>query len=750
MANSHKVNILLKAVDKASSVVDKVAEKGSNAADKLSNKFNKAGEKIQGAGEKLSTTLTPALAGVGAVASAAVNKGMKFNKQMDRVASISGATGDKLNKLRSVAKKMGETTSYSATQAAKGLQYMAQAGWKTEKMTAALPSVLKLAKAQNMQLGRVSDITSDIMSGFSIEAEKAGHVTNVLAKTASTANTDVNQLGEAMSYTAPIASQAGMSIEQTSAALGLLANNGMKGSKAGTALNAVISDMKNMSDEAAASWKKQGVEIYNANGEMKSLSTIINQVSNATADMTQKQKDQFMQMTFGRQGMRAFNTLLKEGGGNLNKYSKELENSQGALNKMWKTMKDNLGGDLSKLGSRLEAIAIKFSEGLIPVLRKQFIPMANKMLDMISKLIGWFNKLSPAAKKLTIIISAIAAAIGPVLVVLGSFVSIIGSAVGYIGTFIGFLSTVAGWFGTIVAVMNPFVLAIGALITVLVLFDDALIDILGALKDFLANGIKQGIKLFKKLANAIGNILLMAVAEAVAFLKESSNEIAEGFKSFVESVKKIFKSIGKFFKSLFETLVKLGKKAWEGLKQVFIGIVNSIKNKVMKIINQIKNMFKSILNFITSLDEKMYNLGANLINGLIEGIKDKFDAAIDLVKNGAKNIVDTVSGIFEVNSPSKVMMDIGGSVAEGLAKGIDRGQPQAAAAGVNLAQSPIDSAKSNIDTQSTNKISDKTQGQSVVIEQHNTFKSPKPLDEKETRRQNERMMKNLGLEFGLR
>lgn len=746
MANSHKVNILLKAVDKASGVIDKVANKSSDAADKIGSGFNKAGAKIQGAGEKLSTTLTPALLAVGAAAGGAVNKGMKFNKQMDRVASLSGATGNKLDKLRSTAKKMGKTTSYSATQAAKGLQYMAQAGWKTEKMTAALPSVLKLAKAQNMQLGRVSDITSDIMSGFSIEAEKAGHVTNVLAKTASTANTDVNQLGEAMSYTAPIANQAKMSIEETSAALGLLANNGIKGSKAGTALNAVISDMKNMSDKAAAAWDKQGVKIYNANEEMKSMSTIVKQVSSATADMTQKQKDQFLQMTFGRQGMRAFNTLLKEGGGDLNEYSNQLENSSGALDKMWQTMRDNLGGDLSKLQSRINAIAIKFSEGLIPVLRNEFIPMANKTLDKVKQLVGWFNKLSPAAKKVIIMVGAIGGVLGPVLTVIGGFISIIGSAITYLGMLGPYIVTAAKFIGGLVGAFNPLIIIVGAVIAAFVLFREEIMTILGAVFDFIGDMVKKGIEAFKDLSTFIAKKVINAfVAIGEEFDNVLSN-LVKSFKSLGPVIKQVFIELGKMFKNIFKKLIDIARKAWNGLKGLLSGIINSIKSTFKNIINRIQGFFRSIIDFITSIHEKMYNAGADLINGLIEGIKSKIDAAIELVKNGAKNIIDKVKGIFDTSSPSKVMMKIGENVSQGLADGIKQGQPQAAAAGTDLASSSVGAVQSNINERGSGNNS----GQTVKIEQHNTFKSKQALDEKETRRQNERLMKKLGLEFGLR
>src|SRR5690606_24113696 len=145
--------------------------------------------------------------------------------------------------LRDLAKELGATTRFSATEAAQGMEFMALAGWNTQQTMAALPGVLNLAAAAGMDLARASDIVTDTMSAFGLEAERATYVADQFAAAQSKSNTSVEQLGEAMVNVAPTAANLGMTLGDTSAALGMLADQGIKGGRAGTTLNAVLSDI---------------------------------------------------------------------------------------------------------------------------------------------------------------------------------------------------------------------------------------------------------------------------------------------------------------------------------------------------------------------------------------------------------------------------------------------------------------------------------------------------------------------------
>src|SRR5690606_25493246 len=197
--------------------------------------------------------------------------GGDFQAGMNQVRAVSGATGDELAALETQAKELGRTTQFSASEAADGMGYLAMAGFEANEILGSMPSVLQLAAAAQMDLGRAADITSNILTGYGMEVDELGHANDVLVNAMTRANVDLTMLGESFKYVGPVAKSAGVTFEESAAAIGLLGNAGIQGSMAGTALRGAISRLLNPTGEAARTLERLGVNAVTSSGELRPL-----------------------------------------------------------------------------------------------------------------------------------------------------------------------------------------------------------------------------------------------------------------------------------------------------------------------------------------------------------------------------------------------------------------------------------------------------------------------------------------------
>ncbi len=225
---------------------DESLHKVENAAEKLGNGIVSMGDKMASAGNKLTLGVTTPILALG---TKAVKTAADFESAMSEVSAISGATGEDLKKLEALAKKMGETTKFSASESAEALKYMAMAGWKTEDMLNGLEGIMNLSAASGEELGTTSDIVTDALTAFGLSAADSGHFADLLAKASSNANTNVSMMGETFKYVAPVAGALGYSAEDVALAVGLMANSGIKASQAGTSLRASLTNLADPTDD---------------------------------------------------------------------------------------------------------------------------------------------------------------------------------------------------------------------------------------------------------------------------------------------------------------------------------------------------------------------------------------------------------------------------------------------------------------------------------------------------------------------
>lgn len=272
-------------LQKANSEADKASKTLSNT---LGDGLQTVGNKVAGAGKVMTAAITTPIIGAG---TAAVKTAANFDSAMSKVSAISGATGKDFDSLREKALEMGSKTKFSASEAADAMSYMAMAGWKTEDMIGGIDGIMNLAAASGEDLALTSDIVTDALTAFGLQASDAGHFADVLAAASSNANTNVSMMGESFKYVGPVAGALGYSVEDVSVALGLMANSGIKSSQAGTTLRTLLSNMAKPTDEVAASMEKLGVRLDDGQGNMLSFREIMDQLRGSFGDLRISQED---------------------------------------------------------------------------------------------------------------------------------------------------------------------------------------------------------------------------------------------------------------------------------------------------------------------------------------------------------------------------------------------------------------------------------------------------------------------------
>lgn len=389
--------------------------------------MRRTGQKMKTMGRQMSTFITLPLALMGG---AAIKTFADFESAMNQVKAVSGATGEQFEQLEEQARQLGSTTKFTAKEAAEGMNFLAMAGFEVDEIMSALPATLDLAAAGNMALGESADIVSNVMQGFGVEAARTGEVVDIMTKTFTSSNTNLQQLGDAMSYVAPIASGFNQSIEATSAAIGVLSDAGVQGTRAGTGLRRVLAQLGKKSDEI-------GVEIFDASGNMRNFADILEDIEEQ--GMTSAEAMDI----FGLRGGPVMQILLDRGSKSLREFTGELENAGGTADRVAKTQMEGLKGAWTELRSALSELMISFVE--------PFGDMLEGLVDKVKGVTQWMGNLDDKTKTLIVKIGALAAAIGPLLLVIGSLVSGMGRLVGLAARLPALLSSIISPVGLVVA-----------------------------------------------------------------------------------------------------------------------------------------------------------------------------------------------------------------------------------------------------------------------------------------------------------
>lgn len=541
--------------------LEKTAKEFGNV---LSQQFKIAGEKMKEVGDKVSdvgTKMLPATAAIAGIGTAAVKTTADFDTAMSKVRALSGAGEEDFQKLRDTALEMGEKTAFSASEAADALGYMALAGWDAEKSTKALPGVLNLAAASGMDLAKASDMVTDYLSAFGMEADKAAYLSDILAYAQANSNTSAEQLGDAYKNCAANLHAAGQDVETVTSLLEAMANQGTKGGEAGTALAAIMRDITQKMDKGAIKIGKTTVAVQDASGNFRDLTDILKDVEKATDGLGSAEKAAALSATFTSDSTKGLNQIFTEGVDTIAGYEEALRGSLGTASEQADVMLDNLNGQLTLLKSAVEGAAISIGETLTP--------MISKLVKWIQNMVDWFNGLDDSQKNMIVTIGLVVAAIGPLLIIIGKVISLCGT----VSTAMSFLAA------------NPIVLLIAGI----ALLVAALVGLVGKVAqsgDEMQNRLQQFDDFLQGIfardwTQVFGPVLGTALN---AFLANVSNVW--------NAAKQILDGIINFIRGVF---TGDWERAWTGLKQIVSGVFGGLGAIVKVPLNGVIAMLNGML-----------------------------------------------------------------------------------------------------------------------------------------------------------
>lgn len=611
------------------------------------------------AGNLISDLTKTAATKLAGLAKSSVSVGMNFDASMSQVAATMGKSVDEIDNLTKVAKEMGSTTKFTATQAADALNYLALAGYDADKAAEVLPSVLNLAAAGGMDLAYASDLVTDAMASLNIEANKQNvdDFGNKLAMAASKANANVSQLGEAILTVGGTAANLKGGTTELTTALGLLANVGIKSAEGGTHLRNIILSLQSPTDEAAKKMQKLGLSVYDSQGKMRGLNEILGDLNGALDGMTQGQKDSIINQLFNKTDLAAVNGLLAAQGEQWDTLAAQIDNADGAMGQMAETQIDNLQGAMTIMSSAFEGMQLAVYDELEPTLTEA----VKWGTDCISTLTSSLTEGGPEA----------------MLAAAGEIISDLADGI---------------------AEQLPGLMTTG--VEIITQLAQNLTDTMPAMLD---TGAEVLAALAQGIINATPALLTSAteiIAEFMLYLGDHANEIMDAGMQLLESliigitdnlpqlITAAAGLIANFAAALISHLPKILECAAAMMTTLVDGIFYSLENLAEAALACVA---KLVGVWDGSMDE-WGHIGENIVSGLLNGIKGAWNSLTKWVSNGINGLVSGVKGRLGIHSPSKVFDEIGVQVCNGLAQGLGRGNKKVKDAAKTVVASVTDSA----------------------------------------------------------
>lgn len=551
-------------------------------------------------GSTMSRNVTLPLVGVGA---AALKAGTDFESAMSQVAATMGTTTDKIQNLSKFAQHMGATTAFSATQAAEGLNVLAQSGLTAEEQMQALPEVLNLAAAGNLSLADSSTYVVGTLKGFGKGMDYAKRVTDLVAKGATMANTDVRGLGEALSQSAATSSGYNQSIESTTLSLLRLAEQGKTGSEAATLLNRAMMDLYTPTSTAKKALDELGVSAYDAQGNAKDFNDVIEELSNAVAGYSEEERNARLNTIFTTYGLDAYRKMTVATTETVEKFKNGLASANDSAIKQAQTQLDNLKGDITLFKSALEGAGIVISNVLIPNIRN--------FIKWLTNLVTKFNELSEGQQNFIVKVGLIIAAIGPVFLILSKVIT----AINRVAMVIKFFTTV----------VQPGIMAITQLKAGMTAAELAM-EGFSAKSLKIASVISSITAPMLTVVAVIGTLVAMFVTlwktneEFRNNITGTFNELKETFSDFANEFVSKINELGFNFESMTDVI----KTAWETLCDIFAPVFEGAFSTLVDIIQLVLNNVLSIMDIFIGIFTGDFEQVADGIKGLFENIVETF------------------------------------------------------------------------------------------------------------------------------
>lgn len=666
-------------------------DKSATTSDKIGGVGKAAGM----AGRSLTKGLTVPLTLFGG---AALKVTSNFESQMSKVKAISGATGSDMDKLKSKAIEMGAKTKFSATESGQAFEYMAMAGWKTSEMLDGIEGIMNLAAASGEDLATTSDIVTDALTAFGYKAKDAGHFADILAKASSNSNTNVSLMGETFKYVAPVAGALGYKAEDVAVAVGLMANAGIKGSQAGTALRTMMSRLAKPTNEVQGAMDKLGISMTDSNGKVKPLRDLMGDLREKFNGLSKAQKAQYASTLAGQEGMSGMLAIVNASEKDYKKLIRAIDNCDGAARKMAAEMVNNLKGSLILAKSAMEGLGIKIGVILLPRMKA--------LVDKFTAFVAWLSTTSDRTLRLIVNFATFLAAIGPVLLIVSKLIaayqklsrvySVLSKVLkseaiaGFIKSAAAKMKDVAATIASTAANMANAVSqsAVGrsagsAVGRVLALASAhkvaayAALGVVGAVAGVALYMYKTGTS-FSDLGNKLGNFvtsfinrLPLLVSQIGVFISNFAAQIPTMARSLGSALGDIITKAAKWWANDMPKLIKVGG-------DMIVKLIEGITGKMPALVNYATTAIVRWADAVSSKLPTIINSGANMMTKFITGLSNKIPEII----NAAVKIITTLLQGLANNLPKMAKASV--KIIVAIVTGLIKALPQIIAASVKI------------------------------------------------------------------
>ena len=650
-----------------------------------------------------------------------IQAGSDFDKAMAQVAATMGKSVGEIGDLRDFAQQMGASTAFSASEAAEALNYMALAGYDANKSMAALPAVLDLASAGGIALGRASDMVTDAQSALGLSMDETFDMVNQMAMAASKSNTSVEQLGDAMLKIGATARSVKGGTSELATILGVLADNGIKGTEGGTHLRNILLSLQSAADNSGkitlvGEDQEKGIEelsiqLYDAEGNMRSMVAVINDMQKAMAGMTQQEKDVITSGVFNKTDLSSVNALLGTSVYRFAQLRAAISSAEGSATEMAETQLDNLAGDTVAFQSALEGVKITISDALTPTLR-DFTKLGTETLQAITqsyKSGGIDSVMDVLGEQLTKGLKLAMGKIPDTISKAGTFVSsileglstllpqlvsgVLQAAISIIQSLSEVLpQLVAGVLQGVKAILlvltegNGLTMILDALASLVTGVVDAVATfltedgetVLRAVMDVITTILLKIPEILPLLVDSVANLISAVLLLIADYLPEFFEVMTEATLAMVDglmdALPQLGSAVGKIMAAILNVIIEHLPEIFITAIQLDIEFMNGMLKAIPKILAAVRDLIFAVLYELQTYIEDIdwAELSANIINGLIDGIGAAEDNLIATVTGAVGKAVDGVKKFLGIASPSKLMRDeIGKYIPEGLALGIE-------------------------------------------------------------------------------
>ncbi len=606
-----------------------------------SSGFQKGLDGIGGAAQKgLSVTskvLGGAATAVTALGGAAIKVGSDFEAGMSEVQAVSGASGEALEQLKEKAKEMGAKTKFSATESAEAMNYMAMAGWKTEEMLGGIEGIMNLAAASGEDLATTSDIVTDALTAFGMSASDSTHFADILAAASSNANTNVGLMGETFKYVAPLAGSLGYSAEDTATAIGLMANAGIKGSQAGTALRSIMTRLAKPTKESQAAMDALGLSITDSSGKMKPLSEIVGDMREGFSGLTEDEKASYAAMLGGQEAMSGLLAIVNASDKDFEKLSGAINDCNGSAAEMAEIMQDNLQGQITILQSGLEGLGVSLYETMQDTAKdvvKEAQGMVQQLQDAFNEggfqgLVGAFgNVLAQIVQRIA---EAAPTVIEAAVSLVMSFCDGLKSApgIGESGASLitslvtGLMSCVGEIWTTAIVLIGKLAEGIAAGAPQMVqAASTAITDIVECIVDWMPDILQAGADIIVALAEGIAGALPTLIYQAAVIVSDIALVLVENLPALVDAALQLVMG-------LVQGLVDGIPVLLEGAIQLFMAILDALPVIIEKLLQALPDLITTIIDFFTQNIPLIVDGAIQLLMGIIDAIPTIIQAIVN-------------------------------------------------------------------------------------------------------------------------